>query len=195
MTAHDSALPDDVDALKAMVRTITEKTALLEQRNAHLEQVSQGAEERIARLMAIVKMLERARFGIRSERLGQDRLTDDQYALALDEIETGVAALAAERDKATGRSTKRPPRPRKGFAAHLERVEVVVEPDDPAGCEGLERIRIGEDVCERLDVTPAQFRVIVTRRPKYVYKGHDGVIQAAAPAGSSPAAFLPRRYW
>ena len=71
MTAHDSpALPDDVDALKAMVRTMAEKTALLEQRNAHLEQVNQGAEERIARLMAIVKMLERARFGTRSERLG-----------------------------------------------------------------------------------------------------------------------------
>jgi transposase len=182
MTAHDSALPDDVDALKAMVRAMAEKTALLEQRNAHLEQVNQGAEERIARLMAIVKMLERARFGTRSERLGQDRLTDDQYALALDEIETGVAALEAEREKTTARSTKRPPRPRKGFAAHLERVEVVVEPDDPPGCEGLERIRIGEDVCERLDVTPAKFRVIVTRRPKYVYKGHDGVIQAPAPA-------------
>jgi transposase len=182
MTARDSALPDDVDALQAMVRAMAEKTALLEQRNAHLEQVNQGAEERIARLLAIVKMLERARYGTRSERLGKDRLTDDQYALALDEIETGVAALEAERDKATGRSTKRPPRPRKGFAAHLERVEVVIEPDDPAGCNGLERIRIGEDVCERLDVTPAQFRVIVTRRPKYVYKGRDGVIQAPAPA-------------
>src|SRR3712207_3857756 len=32
--------------------------------------VVQGAEERIARLMAIVKMLERARYGARSERLG-----------------------------------------------------------------------------------------------------------------------------
>jgi len=93
-----------------------------------------------------------------------------------------VAALEAERDKAAGRSTKRPPRPRKGFAAHLERIEVVIEPDDAPGCEGLERVRIGEDVCERLDVTPAQFRVIVTRRPKYVYKGRDGVIQAPAPA-------------
>ena len=41
---------------------------------------------------------------------------------------------------------------------------------------------IGEDVSERLDVTPTKFRVIVTRRPKYVYKGRDGVIQAAAPA-------------
>ena len=27
--------------------------------------------------------------------------------------------------------------------------------------------RIAEDVAERLDVIPAQFRVIVTRRPKY----------------------------
>ncbi|MGF9765108.1 IS66 family transposase zinc-finger binding domain-containing protein, partial [Microvirga sp. 0TCS3.31] len=180
MTAHDSALPDDVDTLKAMVRAMAERAALLEQRNAHLEQVNQGAEERIARLMAIVKMLERARYGARSERLGKDRLSDDQYALALDEIETGVAALEAEREKATGRPTKRAPRPRKGFAAHLERVEVVIEPDDPAGCEGLERIRIGEDVCERLDVTPAKFRVIVTRRPKYVYKGRDGVVQAPA---------------
>jgi transposase len=182
MTAHDSALPDDVDTLKAMVRAMAERAALLEQRNAHLEQVNQGAEERIARLMAIVKMLERARYGARSERLGKDRLSDDQYALALDEIETGVAALEAEREKATGRPTKRAPRPRKGFAAHLERVEVVIEPDDAPGCEGLERIRIGEDVCERLDVTPAKFRVIVTRRPKYVYKGRDGVVQAPAPA-------------
>jgi transposase len=182
MTAHDSTLPDDVDALKAMVRAMAEKTALLEQRNAHLELVNKGAEERIARLMAIVKMLERARYGARSERLGKDRLTDDQYALALDEIETGVAALEAEREKAAGRPTKRAPRPRKGFAAHLERVEVVIEPDDAPGCAGLERIRIGEDVCKRLDVTPAQFRVIVTRRPKYVYKGRDGVIQAPAPA-------------
>ena len=101
MTVHDSALPDDVDALKAMVRAMAEKTTRLEQRNAHLEQVNQGAEERIARLMAIVKMLERARYGARSERLGKDRLTDDQYALALDEIETGVAALEAEREKTT----------------------------------------------------------------------------------------------
>jgi transposase len=183
MTAHDSALPDDVDALKTLIRAMAEKTALLEERNAHLERVNQGAEERIARLTAIVKMLERARYGARSERLGSGRLSDDQYALALDEVETGVAALEAERDKAVGpATTRRPPRPRKGFAPHLERVEVVIEPDDPPGCEGLERIRIGEDVCERLDVTPAKFRVIVTRRPKYVYKGRDGVIQAPAPA-------------
>jgi transposase len=38
-----------------------------------------------------------------------------------------------------------------------------------------------DDVCERLDVVAAKFRVIVTRRPKYAFKNEDGVIQAAAP--------------
>jgi transposase len=76
---------------------------------------------------------------------------------------------------------KRAPRPRKGFAAHLERVEIVIEPEIPAGCEGLEKVLIGEDVSERLDVMPAKFRVIVTRRPKYAYRNRDGVIQAPAP--------------
>ncbi len=46
---------------------------------------------------------------------------------------------------------------------------------------GLERAQIGENVSERLDVTSAKFRVIVTHRPRYVYKDWDGVAQAAAP--------------
>ncbi len=61
-------------------------------------------------------------------------------------------------------------------------MEIVIEPDGVPGCEKLEKVRIGEDVSERLDVTPAKFRVIVARRPKYAYRGRDGVIQAAAPA-------------
>ncbi|WP_352737417.1 IS66 family transposase zinc-finger binding domain-containing protein [Mesorhizobium sp. M0213] len=137
----------------------------------------------IARLTAVVKMLERSRFGSRSERLRAGALSEEQYALVFDEIETGVAAIEAQMEKSAGGSkAKRAPRPRKGFAAHLERIEVVIEPETPAGCEALEKILIGEDVSERLDVTPAKFRVIVTRRPKYAYKGLDGIIQAAAPA-------------
>jgi transposase len=183
MSAPDLALPDDVDALKAMVVAMAEKAALLEERNVHLELVNKSAEERIERLTATVKMLERSRFGSRSERLRTGALSEEQYALVFDEIETGVAAIEAQMEKAAGGSkAKRAPRPRKGFAAHLERVEMVIEPETPAGCEGLEKILIGEDVSERLDVTPAKFRVIVTRRPKYAYKGWDGVIQAAAPA-------------
>ncbi len=43
--------------------------------------------------------------------------------------------------------------------------------------------RIGEDKSERLDMVPAQFRVLVTRRPKYACRScEDGVMQAPAPA-------------
>jgi len=43
--------------------------------------------------------------------------------------------------------------------------------------------KIGEDVSERLDIIPAQFRVLVTRRPKYACRAcEEGVVQAPAPA-------------
>jgi transposase len=42
---------------------------------------------------------------------------------------------------------------------------------------------MGEDRSERLDVTPAQFKVVVTRRPKYGCRACEGaVVQVAAPA-------------
>lgn len=54
----------------------------------------------------------------------------------------------------------------------------MIEPDIPADCTGLEKVLIGEDRSERPDVVPTKFRVIVTRRPKYAFRGRDGVIQA-----------------
>ena len=125
-------------------------------------------------------MLERSRYGTRSERLRGDALGDEQHAFVFDEIKTGMAAIEAELESAAEEKPKREPRPRKGFAAHLERVEIIIEPEIPAGCEELEKVLIGEDVSERLDVTRAKFRVIVTRRPKYAYRNRDGVIQAPA---------------
>jgi hypothetical protein len=42
--------------------------------------------------------------------------------------------------------------------------------------------KIGEDVAERLDLVPAQFRVLVVRRPKYACRRCVGtVLQAPAP--------------
>jgi transposase len=50
------------------------------------------------------------------------------------------------------------------------------------GCSGTLH-RIGEDVSERLDIVPAQFRVLVVRRPKYACRAcSDVVVQAPAPA-------------
>ena len=182
MTKAVAELPDDVDALKAMIVAMADQSALLEARNDHLEVVNKTADERIATLTAIVRMLERSRYGTRSERLRGTTLSEEQHAFVFEQIETGIAAIEAELESAVQDKPKRAPRPRKGFAAHLERVEIVIEPEVPAGCEGLEKVLIGEDVSERLDVMPAKFRLIVTRRPKYAYRNRDGVIQAPAPS-------------
>jgi transposase len=50
-------------------------------------------------------------------------------------------------------------------------------------CCGGTLHRIGEDVSERLDIIPAQFRVLVVRRPRYGCRTcQDVVVQAPAPA-------------
>ena len=65
MTKAVAELPDDVDALKAMIVAMADQRALLEARNSHLEVATKTADERIATLTAIVRMLERSRYGTR----------------------------------------------------------------------------------------------------------------------------------
>lgn len=185
MSADDLSLPDDMGLLKSMVRAMAQKTAALEDENAALKARSSDADERIRRLMQILKAYDRARFGRRSEKLGAGALNADeeaQQAFVFEETLTGIAALRAQTGQGRASDEKRSPRPRKGFPPHLERVEVVIEPEDLPEHAGKQKLLIGEDVSERLDVIPARFRVIVTRRPKYAFKGWDGVIQALAPA-------------
>lgn len=209
--ADPQQLPDDVDALKAMIAAAHAREALADQQRLVLEAEIAAHEaaiaqmnaakvadaEKIARLESIVAMLKRAQFGTRSEKLRIDPLDAEQMAFVFDELQTGLGEIRAERDKRAGTAAARPPRPRKGFAPHLERIEQTIEPEVPADCVGLETVRIGEDVSERLDVTPATFRVIVTRRPKYAYRladGEDRIVQAPAPdhliAGGIPTEAL-----
>lgn len=96
-------------------------------------------------------------------------------------METGLAAIDSELGQVGKERPKREVRPRKGFAAHIERIEEVIEPEIPDDCQGLEKVLIGEDRSERLDVIPPKFRVIVTRRPKYAFRERDDVLQALAP--------------
>ena len=165
-------LPEDVEALKAMVLATRAEAAQLRAANAE-------AETRIERLHALLRTLERARYGRRSE-----ALESDQHKFAFEEIQTGLGSLEAKLDAVAKPSQPRAPRPRKRLPAHLERIEVVVEPETSScgACGSLERVKIGEDVSERLDVLPVRFRVIVTRRPRYACTAcRNGVAQAPAP--------------
>ena len=162
MTTAIEMLPNDPNELKAML--VAERV-------------------RNERLVQIIKELQRHRFGRRAE-----TLPEDQMLLALEEVEqteAGAAAetevkSAAEREKATRKRRTN----RSALPAHLPRIEIVVDIEDKACpcCKGLLH-RIGEDLSERLDIVPAQFRVLVTRRPKYACRACEGAVtQAHAPA-------------
>ena len=75
-------------------------------------------------------------------------------------------------------------------------IEEIIEPDSLiCACGGCLHC-IGEDVSERLDIVPAQFRIIVTRRPKYACRScTDGVAQAAAPARLIPGGMPTENMW
>lgn len=63
------------------------------------------------------------------------------------------------------------------FPAHLERVEVIVELETVACvCGACQPVRVGEDVSEGLDVTPAKFCVMIIRPPIWlgVYRALGG---------------------
>ena len=161
---------------------IADRNAVVANRDAIIER----KEDRIQRLEKLVADFKRALFGARSE-----KVNPEQYELALEDIETAMAAVHAE-DAAVDPSTSRATKPRNAnrgsLPQHLPRIEEVIAPESTTcGC-GAERHVIGEDVSERLDVIPAQFRVIVTRRPKYACRScTNGVVQAPAPARLIPS--------
>lgn len=142
-------------------------------------------DECIERLEKLVAAFKHAAFGRRSE-----KCDPDQFELALEDLETAIAAIHAEED-AEDRATKRPVKQRVtnrgALPKHLPRIEEVIEPASlTCACGGCLHC-IGEDVSERLDIVPAQFRVIVTRRPKYACRScTDGVVQAPAPTWLIP---------
>lgn len=123
------------------------------------------------------------RFGRRAE-----SLPVDQLLLGLEEAEQIEAeGLAREEaaDPAKRAEWARKRRINRGsLPAHLPRLEQVVDIQDKT-CPCCRRAlhAIGEDVSQRLDIVPAQFRVIVTRRPKYACRTcEEVVVQAPAPA-------------
>jgi transposase len=168
--AEAAPLPDDVATLKALLLAERAAAAKLSGQNEHLR--------------AIVKELQRALFGRRSEKT----VHPDQLQLALEDLEQAIAegeAAAEKSDRVPRAARTRQRRVNRGaLPKHLPRHEVVIEPEEQTcPCCGGALHQIGEDVAERLDVIPAQFRVIVTRRPRYGCRACEGtVVQAPAPA-------------
>jgi transposase len=196
--ARLSSLPEDLRvAFKALVEKSFEldieraarlhleaEKSRLAAEKSDLEAQNAFLKEANSRLEHLVREFRRARFGPRSE-----KLDPDQQQLAFEDIEIAIAEVRESVARRTGASRESskvelPQRRSRALPKELPRIERVIEPASiacPCGCGTM--ARIGEQRTERLDATPAQFRVIVTIRPRYACpKGRAGVSQAPAPA-------------
>ena len=117
-------------------------------------------------LRAIVRELQRALFGRRSEKTADP----DQLLLALEDIEQALASSEDEAEQADATQGIAHPaaswQPRRSAQAPAARRDRHRARRPDLSCCGGAMHRIGEDVAERPDVIPAQFRVIVTHRPR-----------------------------
>jgi transposase len=172
----DEGSLDDVETLKALLlkERAEHAAALLAKEHAHAE---------IERLRQIIKALQRHRFGRRAETLDPDQLSlsleDVEQEIAAGEAGAESASPSAKTDGAARRRANRGSLP-----AHLPRIETIIDIQDKTCpcCRGALH-KIGEDVAERLDIVPAQLRVLVVRRPKYACRAcEEAVVQAPAPA-------------
>jgi len=175
-------LPTDIDALQALVAaTRAERDAAIAKRDAAIAERDHALSQ-MDRLRHLLRQLQRAQFGRRSE-----KLDPQQLLLAIEDIEQALAGDEAAEDKkdpvgARKRADKRRA-DRGALPAHLPHLDVTIAPEDTnCPCCRAPMHVIGEETSKRLDVVPAQFRVIVTHRPKYACRAcTDGVVQAPAP--------------
>jgi transposase len=170
-TAIDS-LPDNIEGLRAFaLKALAERDAARAERDK-LQSLYEHVHHQLRQAID-------HRYGTKSEKLA--RLPADQLALALEDVEIAMAKAEAE--------NKQPslPRTRKSGRAgslpkHLPRVHETVAPETTScPCCQAPMHAIGEETSERLDVVPAQYRVIVTHRPKLACRACEKIVQAPAP--------------
>ena len=166
------SLPDDVDALRALaLNAIAERDAAIAERDRLIE-----LNDRLRRLLRKAQGFE-----AKSERLA--KLHPDQLNLALEDIEQTIAKAEAIEEKTQVAAAPRKRRLNRGaLPAHLPRIHKTVAPAD-TNCPCCKKPMhvIGEETSERLDVIPAQYRVIVTHRPRLACRACERIVEAPAP--------------
>jgi transposase len=160
-------LPDDVEKLQELVRSLMAERTSLSEANAEIE-----------RLNLIIKKLQRSQFGRRAE-----RLDDDQLRLGLEDLNTDLARVEASLplpQAEAGTPKTRDERP--SLPAHLTREDVRFDvARQVCPCCGGALHLIGETVSEMLDHVPARLRVIRICRPRYGCRACGTIHQAPAP--------------
>ena len=130
-----AALPDDVEALQQLVRSLAaERTSLRE------------AKAEIERLNLIIKQLQRHQFGRRAE-----GLDNDQLHLGFEDLEVDLARVEARLPPPVKTKPDKTEGERPSLPAHLQREDVRLDIESQAcPCCGGALHQIGETVSEML---------------------------------------------
>ena len=185
MDAASNTIPGDIETLRAALIDARAEASAAKAELA-VERAGRSTDQAlIAHLKLEIQKLNRARFGVSSERTG--RLLD-QLELQLEELEATATEddLAAEQAAAAATTpvaafTRRKPS-RKPFPEHLPRERVVEPAPTACGCCGGTRLaKLGEDVTETLEVIPRQWKVIQHVREKFTCRDCEKISQAPAP--------------
>jgi len=148
---------------------------LIEQMKILTEKVSnqQATIERQQRY--INQLLERLR-STKSERFDPSQMQFDALVIdALDKAAAGQAEEPPTKEDVSNDDDDKPSRPRRSYnrlpmPEHIERTDIIQDiPESQKQCDGChdKLIKIGEEVTERLDYTPAVLKVNRYIRPKY----------------------------
>ncbi|WP_373509392.1 IS66 family transposase [Thiocapsa sp.] len=179
-----SALPEDLEALKALAAAAISRANEAEARLANALARESARDALIAHLKLQIAKLKREQYGASAERT---RRLLDQMELQLEELEAdasedALVAEAAAEKTASVRSFERKQPVKKPFPEHLPRERVVVP--SPCSCPacGSDRLsKLGEDITETLEVIPRQWKVIQTVREKFACRDCEKISQPPAP--------------
>ena len=164
-----SPLPQDLASAHQLITTLH-------------QELSKSRNE-IALLRHKLDALCRKLFGKKTE-----KVSPDQLALAFEQLANETAAPSEPVETDSGESPtkerRRKPTGRRPIPANLPRqivVQDVTEGQKRCACCGGAKVKIGEDVSEKIDYVPASVVVRQTVTPKYACpRCHDGVTSAPA---------------
>ena len=166
-TLSPASLPDDVDALKALV---IEKAQIVHDRDAELHALGLMVEK----LKHQLAVLRRGKFGASGEGL-------EQLELLIEAVETERAEIRQRAGIASSPEEKAQPK-RKALPDHLPREDIVHEPAVDCDHCGKPMHKLGQDVREQLEYVPGRFVVHRHVRPKLSCRDCGSIAQSPMPS-------------
>jgi transposase len=158
---------------------------------AKLKSKLQGAELRIRVLEERLRLMRIEKYGAGGEKLSQAQMQLFEAEPVVSEMIEQAENSAAPAHRSTKKSVKHPGR--QEFPANLPRIERILPcAPNQRVCKrcGKETVVIGYEESSQLDVEPARYFVLVTKREKRACRSCEdlGVVSAPLPHGSSRSA-------